>query len=141
MKMRRYETASWILLILSVVNFALVAPVAAQDIHEVPVDVLGVTGGGAGASEKRMDPRDEGVNEHGGRGKCHRPLGESDMEIWFQKSPSFASPGSINRVEQRAADPRGNHQGSKHRSRTMEARQNQIRGSSGFRLIIRRPRS
>jgi hypothetical protein len=41
--MHWYETTSRILLILSIVNFALAAPVAVRDIHEVRVDMVGVS--------------------------------------------------------------------------------------------------
>jgi hypothetical protein len=58
--MRRYETTSRIFLILSVVNFALAAPVAVRGIYEVGFDMLDVTKGRTGVSQKRMYTWDKG---------------------------------------------------------------------------------
>ena len=56
--MRRHKTASQILLILSISNFVLAAPVAVREINEVCVNAVGVAKVGMAASEKRMDPGD-----------------------------------------------------------------------------------
>ena len=51
--------ASEILLILSIFNFVLAAPVAVREINEVRVNAVDVDKVGMTASEKRMDPEDQ----------------------------------------------------------------------------------
>lgn len=51
--MRWYEISSRILLILSVVNFALAAPVAIRDIHGVRVDMADIAKDGTGVSQSQ----------------------------------------------------------------------------------------
>src|SRR5229473_2737959 len=87
-KMRRYETASRIFLILSVVSFALAAPVSVQGIQEMHVDIVDLTEGGRGASQKRMYSWDEGPTNWAD-GKSEPPGASSPdiMEHWFHPSP------------------------------------------------------
>src|SRR5258708_1256946 len=87
-KMRRYETASRIFLILSVVSFALAAPVSGQGIQEMHVDIVDLTEGGRGASQKRMYSWDEGPTNWAD-GKSEPPGASSPdiMEHWFHPSP------------------------------------------------------
>lgn len=57
--MRRHtEIASQILLILSIFNFVLAAPIAVQERNEVHVNAVDIAKVGMVASEKRMDPGD-----------------------------------------------------------------------------------
>jgi hypothetical protein len=58
--MRQYLIVSWIHLILSVINFALAAPLVIRERREVRIDVVDVAKDGTAASQtlSRWDPRD-----------------------------------------------------------------------------------
>jgi hypothetical protein len=63
--MRWHKIASQILLILSIFNFVLAAPVAVREINEVRVDAVDVAKVWMAASEKRMDPGDRSSTNAG----------------------------------------------------------------------------
>lgn len=95
--MRWHETTSRILLILCVANFALAAPVAVRDIHEVRLDMTDVAKGGTDASQsqtrKRWDPWTQ-LSTTNAADRTSTPPSPSDSEDpdhWFAQSPP-ASP-------------------------------------------------
>jgi hypothetical protein len=63
--MRRHETASQILLILSIFNFVLAAPVAVREINEVRANAVDTAKVRMAVSEKRMDPVDQSSTNAG----------------------------------------------------------------------------
>jgi hypothetical protein len=95
--MRWYETSSRILLILSVVNFALAAPVAVRNIHEVlqvRVDMADVAKDGTGASQsqtrKRLDPWAQWSTTNAADRKsapAPSPRDSEYTEHWLARSP------------------------------------------------------
>lgn len=85
-KMRQYLIISWIYFILSVINFALAAPLVIRERPEVRVDVVGVAKDRTAASQtlsRSWDPRDEwsGSNRRDAPpGQESESSGESDPE-------------------------------------------------------------
>ncbi|KAF8490849.1 hypothetical protein F5888DRAFT_1892444 [Russula emetica] len=63
--MRRHKIASQILLILSIFNFVLAAPVAVREINEVRVNAVDTAKVRMAVSEKRMDPEDQSSTNAG----------------------------------------------------------------------------
>ena len=67
--MRRYRTTSWILLILSIINVTLGAPIAGRDINGVRANGVDVDKDMTAALQKRMDSDDDQpsdlTSEHG----------------------------------------------------------------------------
>ena len=67
--MRRYRTTSWILLILSIINVTLGAPIAGRDINGVRANGVDVDKDMTAALQKRMDSDDDRssdlTSEHG----------------------------------------------------------------------------
>jgi hypothetical protein len=97
--MRQYLIVSRIYFILSVINFALAAPLVIRETHEVRVDVVNVAKDGTAASQtlSRWDPRDPwlGSNEPPGPESSD----ESDPEPgpnnpWTEAGPNHNSPSS-----------------------------------------------
>jgi hypothetical protein len=97
--MRWHETTSRILLILCVANFALSAPVAERDIHEVRVDMADVAKDRTGASQsqtrKWLDPWTQ-LSTTNAADRTSTPLSPRGSEYpdhWFAQSPR-ASPAT-----------------------------------------------
>jgi hypothetical protein len=83
--MRRYMIASWILFILSIINFTLAAPVAVRDINGVRINTEDVAKDSMAEMQKRMDPdepdedqRSDLTSEHGEPGPGPGPDPDSD---------------------------------------------------------------
>ncbi len=92
--MRQHKILTRTLLILSIINFALAAPVAVRERPEVRLDANG-TRNVTAASQKRWDPLDEGGSTNV-PGPDHAPppnLDSTDSSIW-QLSP-LHSPDSL----------------------------------------------
>lgn len=87
--MRQYRIASWILLIHSIINFTLAAPVVVGDINRVRVNVVHVAKDGMAVLRERMDHNedpDDGqssdlTSEHGPPGPGPESESESNSEM------------------------------------------------------------
>lgn len=83
--MRRYRIAFWIL-IYSIINFTLAAPVAVRDILGVRVNVVDVAKDRTAELQKRMDPVEDSdqssdlTSEHGAPGPNSDPESDSDVD-------------------------------------------------------------
>jgi len=95
--MRRYRIASWVLLILSVFDFTLAAPVAAQDIHGVRVNVVDAANDRIAALQKRMEQvyQNGGVNH---AGQVYQNGGEN------HEPSDGSSAGDVNQVNQNGGE-------------------------------------
>jgi hypothetical protein len=94
--MRRHRIASWILLIHSIINFTVAAPVAVGDINGVRVNVVDVTKDRMAVLHKRMN--DDGqssdlTSEHGEPGPDPDPESDSDSDSDSDSSDSDDSDG------------------------------------------------
>ena len=84
-KMRWYILASWILLILSIIDFTRAVPIAGLDIHGVRIDMADVAEDNKMAAlQKRMDPDEHQVSdltsEHGSPEPAPAPAPEPNSE-------------------------------------------------------------
>jgi hypothetical protein len=111
-KMRCYRTVVQILLIVSVINVVLAAPIAVREMHEVRVNVMDVKDGGA-ASRKRLDPWEQSTN---GQGRMNAPPspGSSEFEQWFEEPSLLTSQESSSSSSSAPSSPTsstGSHPG------------------------------
>jgi hypothetical protein len=92
--MRQYRIASWILLIHSIINFTLAAPVAVAGTHGVRVNVVDVAKYRMAVLQERMDENpDEGqwssdlTSEHAAPGPGSEPDSDSEMGSESESEP------------------------------------------------------
>jgi hypothetical protein len=90
--MRRYKNVARFLLTFPSSTFALAAPVAVRDIHEVRVDVVDVAEDRTAASQKRQGQSDEwSTNVVGRMNALHGPR-SSDSDHWWEQEPGLHDP-------------------------------------------------
>jgi len=113
--MRRFRIASWILLLLSIIDFTLSVPVAVRDRdkHGVRINVVDVADRTA-ALQKRMDPERQ-PKENGPSGQPGppgpesepEPESESESQNWNQESDSESKSDSESESEPSSDDSDG----------------------------------
>lgn len=94
--MRQYRIASWILLIHSIINFTLVAPVAVGDINKVRVNVVDVAKDRMAVLRERMDHNEDPdddlssdlTSEHGPPGPGPESESDSNSEMVSESGSS-----------------------------------------------------
>jgi len=106
--MRRYRIASWIFLILSILNFSYFTPAAPVDVHGLRVNTVGVAKDRVAMVQKRMDP-DEGyasdqTSEHGSPG----PGPEPEPEPGSDEEPEPESDGESDEEPELESDEEHN---------------------------------
>jgi hypothetical protein len=84
--MRWYQTLARVLLMLSVIDFALAAPVAVQE-HEVRVSVVDAAMDGTATSPLRQDPSDKWLANAADRANAPPTLRSPDSGHWREHEP------------------------------------------------------
>jgi hypothetical protein len=85
-KMRWYKTLARVLLMLSVIDFALAAPVAVRE-HEVRVSVVDAAKDGIATSPLRQDPSDKWLANAADRANAPPTLRSPDSGHWREQEP------------------------------------------------------
>jgi hypothetical protein len=101
--MRRYDIASGILLILSIIDFALAAPVLVQEKRQACADVVHIAKDVIPVLGKRGDPLEELWDKYFQR-LSGKPIGSSDAHAPASSAPPGPDQGSTNAVQAPAPD-------------------------------------